>query len=56
MKRMIEKIDSTFFMTMYSKGRRNVSIPIKEVTKDSLILHMIPTSSIEIKAFTKRQG
>jgi len=52
MSKMIEKIDSTFFITTYFQGKRNGSIPIKKVTKDSLILHMIPTP-FEIKAYRK---
>ncbi len=52
-KKMIEKIDSTFFVSMYYDGKRNGSIPIKEVTTDFLKLYAIPTGQMELIAYRK---
>mgnify|MGYP001163416525 CR=1 FL=1 len=52
-KKIIEKIDSTFFVSMYSNGKRDASIPIKEVTTEFLKLYAIPTGPMEIVAYRK---
>lgn len=49
----IEKIDSTFFVSMYFNGKRNGSIPIKEVTSEFLKLCLIPTGPMEMTAYRK---
>lgn len=53
-KKMIERIDSTFFVSMYFDGKRNGSIPIKEVTTDFLKLYAIPTGPMEMIAYRKK--
>lgn len=53
-KRIIEKIDSTFFVSMYSNGKRTVSIPIKEVTSEFLKLCLIPTGPMEMIAYRNK--
>ena len=52
-KKMIEQIDSTFFVSMYFNGKRNGSIPIKEVTTEFLKLYLIPTRPMEMIAYRK---
>jgi hypothetical protein len=52
-KKMIEQIDSTFFVSMYFNGKRNGSIPIKEVTSEFLKLYLIPTGPMEMIAYRK---
>jgi hypothetical protein len=52
-KKMIEQIDSTFFVSIYFNGKRNVSIPIKEVTPEFLKLYAVPTGSMEMIAYRK---
>jgi len=52
-KKMIEQIDSTFFVSMYFDGKRNGSIPIKEVTSEFLKLYLIPTGPMEMIAYRK---
>ncbi len=52
-KKMIEKIDLTFFVSMYFKGKRNGTIPIKEVTSEFLKLCLIPTGPTEMIAYRK---
>lgn len=52
-KKMIEKIDSTFFVSMYFNGKRNSSIPIKEVTSEFLKLCLIPSGPMEMVAYRK---
>ena len=52
-KKLIEKIDSTFFVSMYYDGKRNGSIPIKEVTSEFLKLYAIPTGPMEMIAYRK---
>ena len=52
-KKMIEQIDSTFFVSMYYDGKRNGSIPIKEVTSEFLKLCLIPTGPMEMIAYRK---
>ena len=52
-KKVIEKIDSTFFVSMYYDGKRNVSIPIKEVSTELLKLHAIPSGPMEMIAYRK---
>ena len=41
-KKMIEKIDSTFFVSMYYNGKRHGSFPIKEVTTELINVYGIP--------------
>lgn len=53
-KKMIERIDSTFFVSMYFDGKRNGSIPIKEVTTEFLKLYAIPTGPMEMIAYRKK--
>ena len=53
-KKIIEKIDSTFFVSMYYDGKRNGSIPIKEVTSEFLKLYLIPTGPMEMIAYRKK--
>lgn len=53
-KKMIEQIDSTFFVSMYYNGERNVSIPIREVSTEFLKLYAIPTGSMEMIAYRKK--
>ena len=53
-KKIIEKIDSTFFVSMYYDGKRNGSIPIKEVTTELLKLYAIPTGPMEMTAYRKK--
>ena len=52
-KKIIEQIDSTFFVSMYYDGKRNGSIPIKEVTSEFLKLCLIPTGPMEMIAYRK---
>ncbi|MBU3013119.1 hypothetical protein KO506_17030 [Polaribacter vadi] len=52
-KKIIEKIDSTFFVSIYYDGKRNGSIPIKEVTSEFLKLCLIPTGPMEMVAYRK---
>ncbi|MEM6516740.1 MAG: hypothetical protein AAF688_11205 [Bacteroidota bacterium] len=52
-KKMIEQIDSTLFVSMYSQGKRTGSIPIKEVTAEFLKLYAIPTGPMELIAYRK---
>jgi len=53
-KKMIEQIDSTFFVSMYFDGKRNGSIPIKEVTSEFIKLYAIPTGPMEMIAYRKK--
>lgn len=53
-KKMIEKIDSTLFVSMYFNGKRNISIPIKEVTNEFLKLYAVPTGPMEIILYRKK--
>ncbi|WP_025665363.1 hypothetical protein [Aquimarina megaterium] len=53
-KKIIEQIDSTFFVSMYYDGKRNGSIPIKEVTTEFLKLYAIPTGPMEMIAYRKK--
>ncbi len=53
-KKVIEQIDSTFFVSMYRNGKRNGSIPIKEVTSEFLKLYAIPTGPMEMIAYRKK--
>ena len=50
-KKIIESIDSTFFICTYYDGKRNISIPIKEVSSEILKLCLIPTGPMEITAY-----
>ncbi|WP_460219379.1 hypothetical protein [Psychroserpens sp. MEBiC05023] len=52
-KKIIEQIDSTFFVSIYFNGKRNGSIPIKEVTSEFLKLYLIPTGPMEMIAYRK---
>ncbi|MCF1193040.1 hypothetical protein LRR18_15710 [Mangrovimonas sp. AS39] len=52
-KKMIEQIDSTFFVSMYYNGKRSGSIPIKEVNTEYLKLYAIPTGPMELTAYRK---
>jgi len=52
-KNIIEQIDSTFFVSMYSNGKRSGSIAIKEVTAEFLKLYAIPSGPMEIIAHRK---
>ena len=52
-KKIIEQIDSTFFVSIYFNGRRHRSIPIKEVTTEFLKLYAIPTGPMEMIAYRK---
>ena len=52
-KKMIEQIDSTFFVSMYFDGKRDGSIPIKEVTTEFLKLYAIPTGPMQMTAYRK---
>ncbi|MEQ8419746.1 MAG: hypothetical protein RIB64_07035 [Arenibacter algicola] len=52
-KKLIEQIDSTFFISMYSNGKRDGSIPIKEVSTEILKLYAIPTGPMEMIAYRK---
>ncbi|WP_048330882.1 hypothetical protein [Bizionia psychrotolerans] len=51
-KKMIEQIDSTYFVSIYYNGIRTASIPIKEVTTEFIKLYRIPNQS-EIVALRK---
>lgn len=53
-KKVVEKIDSTFFVSMFWNGKRTGSIPIKEVTTDFLKLYAIPTGPLEMIAYRKK--
>ena len=53
-KRIIEQIDSTFFLSIYFDGKRNGSIPIKEVSTELLKLYAIPTGPMEMIAYRKK--
>ena len=53
-KRIIEQIDSTYFVSWYHNGQRSVSIPIKEVTTEFLTLYAIPSGPIELIARRKK--
>ena len=53
-KKMIEQIDSTFFISMYYNGKRDASIPIKEVSTEFLKLYAIPTGPMEMIAYRKK--
>ena len=52
-KKMIEQIDSTFFVSIYFNGKRDASIPIKEVSTELLKLYAIPTGPMEMIAYRK---
>jgi hypothetical protein len=52
-KRILEKIDSTYFVSFYDYGERRVSLPIKEVTTEFLTLYAIPTGPMEMIAYRK---
>tara|TARA_R110002012_G_scaffold44623_1_gene119428 strand:+ start:1115 stop:1708 length:594 start_codon:yes stop_codon:yes gene_type:complete len=52
-KKLIEQIDSTFFISMYSNGKRDGSISIKEVSTEILKLYAIPTGPMEMIAYRK---
>jgi hypothetical protein len=51
---MIEQIDSTFFISMFTNGKRDGSIPIKEVSTKLLKLYAIPTGPMEMIAYRKK--
>jgi len=53
-KKMIEQIDSTFFISMFTNGKRDGSIPIKEVSTKLLKLYAIPTGPMEMIAYRKK--
>ncbi|MGJ8593402.1 MAG: hypothetical protein ACSHXF_12695 [Aquaticitalea sp.] len=53
-KKIIEKIDSTFFVSMFYDGKRIGSIPIKEVSTELLKLYIIPDGPMEIIAYRKK--
>jgi len=53
-KKVIEQINSTLFVSMYRNGKRNGSIPIKEVTTEFLKLYAIPTGPMEMTAYRKK--
>ena len=53
-KYMIEQIDSTFFVSIYSHGKRDASIPIREVSTEFLKLYAIPTGPMEMIAYRKK--
>lgn len=53
-KKMIEKIDSTFFIISYFYGKRSSSIPIKEVTTELITMYAIPTGPMEMTAYRKK--
>ena len=52
--KMIEQIDSTFFISMFTNGKRDGSIPIKEVSTELLKLYAIPTGPMEMIAYRKK--
>ncbi|WP_282082689.1 hypothetical protein [Aquimarina aggregata] len=52
-KKIIEQIDSTFFVSIYSNGKRDVSFAIKEVSTKLLKLYAIPTGPMEMIAYRK---
>ncbi|REE07670.1 hypothetical protein DFQ09_11217 [Winogradskyella pacifica] len=53
-KKIIEKIESTFFVSMFYNGKRIGSIPIKEVSTELLKLYAIPDGPMEIIAYRKK--
>lgn len=53
-KYLIEKIDDTFFVSMYYNGKRSASIPIKEVTTKFLKLYAYPNEPMEVTAYRKK--
>ncbi|WP_025743478.1 hypothetical protein [Aquimarina pacifica] len=53
-KKVIEKIGSTFFVSMYYNGKRHVSIPIKEVSTELLKLYAIPIGPMEIIGYRQK--
>ena len=53
-KKIIEKIDSTFFVSMFYDGKRIGSIPIKEVSTELLKLYAIPDGPMEMIAYRKK--
>lgn len=44
----LEKIDATFFISIYEFGKRETVIPIKEVSRDQLVLYGMPGKPYEI--------
>lgn len=44
----LEKIDATFFISIYEFGKRETVIPIKEVSRDQLVLYGMPEKPYEI--------
>ena len=53
-KKIIEQIDSTYFITSFFDGKRSTSIPIKEVTTELIKMFAIPTGPMEITAYRKK--
>jgi len=55
-KKRIEQIDSTMFISLFSTGTREVSLPIKEITKDTIILYpFFPLLKEEIRGYRKNK-
>ena len=44
----LEKIDSTYFISIYESGKRATIVPIKEVSNDRMILYGMPRKPYEI--------
>lgn len=44
----LEKIDSTFFVSIFESGERETVIPIKEVSRDKMVLYGTPRKPYEI--------
>ena len=53
-KKIIEQIDSTFFISIYFNGKRDISLPIKEISTDILKLYAVPTGPMEMTAYRKQ--
>lgn len=51
----LEKIDSTYFASIYSFGKRTDVIPIKEVSTDKMILYGIPIEPYIIESKEKTE-
>jgi len=45
---LLEKIDSTYFISIYESGKREIVLPIKEVSNDRMILYGTPRKPYEI--------
>ncbi|GAB1858669.1 hypothetical protein MHTCC0001_35090 [Flavobacteriaceae bacterium MHTCC 0001] len=53
-KMLIEQIDHTFFISVYYSGKRECSIPIKEVTTDFLKLYALPNELPENVTYIRK--